>query len=56
VDAWDFMGGERWPYGVDPNRVTLEAFLGFAHRQGITPRLMRPEEIFAPQVDGGMRV
>lgn len=56
VEAWDFMGGERWPYGVDSNRATLEAFLGFAHRQGITPRLMRPEEIFAPQVDGGMRV
>jgi 4,5-dihydroxyphthalate decarboxylase len=56
VDAWELMGGERWPYGIEANRTTLEAFLGYAHRQGITPHLMRPEDIFAPQVDGGMRV
>lgn len=54
--AWRDMGGDPWPYGIEPNRSTLEAFLLYAHQQGLTPDLMKPEEIFAPQVDAGYRV
>jgi 4,5-dihydroxyphthalate decarboxylase len=57
LDAWAVMGADDpWPYGVESNRPTLEAFLRFSHRQGITPQLLRPEDIFAKQVDVGMRV
>lgn len=44
-----FGDGEYWPYGVEPNRRTLEAFLGYCHEQGICSRKLRPEELFAPQ-------
>jgi 4,5-dihydroxyphthalate decarboxylase len=55
-EAWSVIGDDPWPYGVEENRPTLEAFLRFAFRQGVTGRPMTPEEIFAPQVDGGMRI
>lgn len=29
------MGADFWPYGVEPNRATLEAFVRYAHRQGL---------------------
>ena len=56
LDVAQAMGGELWPYGVEANRPTLDAFLQYAHRQGLTARLLTPEELFPPQIDGGMRV
>ena len=44
-----FPGRDHWPYGIDPNRTTIEAFLRFAHDQGVTARHLKPEEIFAPE-------
>jgi 4,5-dihydroxyphthalate decarboxylase len=44
----DLMGDDYWPYGVDPNRKTLEAFLRHHHSQGISPRLVKVEELFHP--------
>lgn len=29
------MGDDFWPYGVEANRATLEAFVRYAHRQGL---------------------
>lgn len=46
----DVFGGEPFPYGVDKNRTTLEAFTRWAHEQGVASRLVQPEELFAPQV------
>jgi 4,5-dihydroxyphthalate decarboxylase len=48
--------GDYWPYGVEQNRVTLEAFLSFCNEQGITPRLMKPEELFAEETATSFRV
>ena len=45
-----------WPYGVDANRTTLKAFLGYMHEQGLTPRRLEPEELFAPQTLTSFRV
>ena len=39
-----------WPYGIEPNRVTLDAFLGYAHEQGVCARRLAPEDLFAEQV------
>jgi len=47
------FGRDPFPYGIDANRPTLEAFCRFGHAQGITARLMRPEDLFPPQVQGG---
>lgn len=44
------LGRDPWPYGIEPNRVTLEAFLGFAHAQGLTDGLLRPEDLFVDEV------
>ncbi|MGE5537037.1 MAG: 4,5-dihydroxyphthalate decarboxylase [Gemmatimonas sp.] len=44
-----FGGGEYWPYGLEPNRTTINAFLTYCHEQGITRRRVAAEELFAPQ-------
>jgi 4,5-dihydroxyphthalate decarboxylase len=46
------FGRDPFPYGIEANRPTLEAFCRFGHAQGITDRLMRPEELFPAQVQG----
>ena len=50
------FGGDPWPYGVEPNRVTLEAFLGWAAEQGVAARHMPPAELFAPETLTAVRV
>jgi 4,5-dihydroxyphthalate decarboxylase len=42
----EMFGGELFPYGIEPNRPTLELFLRYAHEQGIARRLAKPEDIF----------
>ena len=49
-DARRELGDDWWPYGLEPNRRTLEAFVGFAHEQGVTARKMVPDELFAATV------
>ena len=44
------MGQDFWSYGVAPNRHTLEVFLRHHHSQGLSPRLMKVEEMFHPSV------
>lgn len=52
--ARDF--GELFPYGIEPNRVTLEHFLRFAHEQGVCHRLLTPEELFPETVRSFFKV
>ncbi len=54
--AQEVMGKDFWPYGVEENRPTLEAFLQFAHEQGVCHRLMTPEELFPAQTLQTVRV
>jgi 4,5-dihydroxyphthalate decarboxylase len=46
--ARELMGEDFWPYGVEPNRKTLEAFLHHHHAQGLSARLLQVEELFHP--------
>ncbi len=48
--AQALMGGDFWPYGIEPNRKTLATFLGFAYEQGVCARLLEPDELFVPEV------
>mgnify|MGYP006947657622 CR=1 FL=1 len=41
------MGEDFWPYGFNENLHTLKTFLRYHHDQGISKRLVRPEELFA---------
>lgn len=45
----EVMGEDFWPYGVDANRATLEAFSRYAWEQGVTTRHMALDEIFVPE-------
>jgi 4,5-dihydroxyphthalate decarboxylase len=45
----ELLGRDFWPYGLEPNRVTLEVFLRYAHEQGLTGRLLTPDELFVPE-------
>lgn len=42
------MGTDYWPYGVAENRHMLETFVRYSHEQGLSERLLRVEDIFAP--------
>jgi 4,5-dihydroxyphthalate decarboxylase len=50
------FGEDPFPYGLEPNRTTLEAFCRFAHAQGITARQMTPDELFPQEVRAEVRV
>ena len=43
------MGDDFWPYGFARNRQTLATFLRYHHEQGLSKRLLAPEELFAPE-------
>src|SRR6185369_3758718 len=47
-EARALMGEDFWSYGVEANRKTLESFLKHHHSQGLSPRLVKPEELFHP--------
>ena len=42
-------GADWWPYGIDPNRTTLETFMRYAVPQGVAARGLAVEELFAPE-------
>jgi 4,5-dihydroxyphthalate decarboxylase len=47
---WQAMAGQDfWPYGLEPNRATLEAFLQYGFEQGVSRRRLKLEELFAPE-------
>jgi 4,5-dihydroxyphthalate decarboxylase len=46
AEARALMGEDFWSYGVPANRKTLETFLRHHHSQGLSPRLVTPEELF----------
>jgi 4,5-dihydroxyphthalate decarboxylase len=53
------FGEERWPYGVEPNRPSLDALLQYSFDQGLTTKRLAVEQLFpsstmraAPTADG----
>lgn len=42
--------GDPWPYGVEPNRRTLETFLRYGFEQGVTDRLLTIDDLFPPDI------
>lgn len=41
------FGADPYPYGIEPNRTTLEAVLAFAFEQGVAARRLEVEDLFA---------
>jgi 4,5-dihydroxyphthalate decarboxylase len=50
-EAWRVFGKDFWSYGLEPNRPTLAAIGRFVHEQGLSPRAVSPDELFAPDVE-----
>ncbi len=48
-DARREMGEDWWSYGYAANRHVLETFVRYHHEQGLSKRLLAPEELFAPE-------
>ena len=47
---WRELAGEDfWPYGIEANRPTLEAFAQYAFEQGVAAQRMDAAELFAPE-------
>ena len=54
---WRELAGEDfWPYGVEANRPTLEAFAQYAFEQGVTARRMSAEDLFAPETRESFKI
>ncbi|HEX5607935.1 MAG TPA: ABC transporter substrate-binding protein, partial [Candidatus Binatia bacterium] len=43
------IGDDPFPYGIKANQAMLDTITRYSHEQGLTPRQMKPEELFAEQ-------
>lgn len=51
LDEVDHLfGGDAFPYGVARNRPALEAAVGYAQEQGLTPHRVAVDDLFAAEV------
>lgn len=44
-----FLGDDFWPYGIDKNLTTVQAFFDYAFEQGVAARRLEPKDFFAPE-------
>ena len=47
-DIWEVFNGDPWPYGVEPNRRTLEALITYQQTLGLTDKAVRVDDLFVP--------
>ena len=52
----DLMGHDFWPYGVEPNRKTLETMTRYSFEQGLAVRKLAVEELFVPETLEGFKI
>ena len=50
------FGADPFPYGLEANRKTLDAFCRFAHAQGVTAQRLTPDDLFPKEVRASVRV
>lgn len=50
------FGPDLWPYGIDENRCTLDAFLEFAYEQGVCAARLAPDDLFPTEVGSAVRI
>lgn len=55
-DTITTLGSEWWPYGIDKNRHVIETFTRYHHEQGLSPRKLTVEEMFAPETFSEFRI
>lgn len=50
------LGDEWWPYGIESNRQVIETFTRYHHEQGLSPRRLTIEDMFAPETFTEFRI
>ena len=50
------FGPDWWPYGIEPNRHTLETLIRYMQEQGLMEKAMKVEELFAANVVGEFKI
>ena len=50
-ETWRVFGKDFWAYGLEPNRATLAAVGRYVHEQGLSPRVVSADELFAAGVE-----
>ena len=55
-EAREALGADVWPYGIEPNRATLEAFVQYACEQGVCTRKLTVDEMFAPETRDSFKI
>jgi 4,5-dihydroxyphthalate decarboxylase len=43
----DLIGDDPFPFGIKTNRAMLDTIIGYSHEQGLTPRRLSIDELFA---------
>lgn len=56
AEARTLFGDDFFPYGIESNRTTLEAFLRYGFEQGVCHRKIAPEDLFPPEVQAEFKV
>jgi 4,5-dihydroxyphthalate decarboxylase len=50
------FGEDLWPYGIEANRKTLDAFLRYAHEQSVSQRLLKTSDIFPVETSSQYKI
>jgi 4,5-dihydroxyphthalate decarboxylase len=47
-DIWEVFNGDPWPYGLEPNRRTVEALITYQQTLGLTDKPVKADDLFVP--------
>ncbi|MGC2075279.1 MAG: ABC transporter substrate-binding protein [Xanthobacteraceae bacterium] len=47
-DIWEVFNGDPWPYGIEPNRRTLEALIAYQQDLGLIAAPVKVDDLFVP--------
>jgi 4,5-dihydroxyphthalate decarboxylase len=50
------MGDDFWPYGIEPNRRTLETFVAHCREQRLVESRVEANDLFAPETSDPSRI
>ena len=54
--AQDLFGEDFFPYGIEANQTTLDAFLQYSFEQGVCHRRLQPEDLFPEEVQATFKL
>jgi len=47
-DIWEVFNGDPWPYGLEPNRATLQALVKYQQDLGLIAAPVKVDDLFVP--------